>query len=63
MVGATRESIALALSRMVSAGVAMRGGSTFIINPRRLAERIRSTRFDDATMVEIVREPSAQPRV
>lgn len=62
MVGATRESIALALSRMVSAGVAMRGGSTFIINPRRLAERLRAARFDDAAAVEIVREPSAQPR-
>jgi CRP/FNR family transcriptional regulator len=60
MVGATRESIALALSRMVSAGVAMRGGSTFIINPYRLAERGHTARFNDTTGVEIVREPSAR---
>ena len=62
MVGATRESIALALSRMVSAGVAIRGGSTFVISPRRLAERIRATRFDEQAAVEVVREPS-QPRL
>jgi CRP-like cAMP-binding protein len=58
MVGATRESIALALSRMVSAGIARRGGATFVVNPRRLAERIRATRFDEQTAVEVVREPS-----
>jgi CRP/FNR family transcriptional regulator, cyclic AMP receptor protein len=63
MVGATRESIALALSRMVSSGVAMRGGSTFIINPRRLAERLHSARFDNVTGVDVVREPSAQTRL
>jgi len=62
MVGATRESIALALSRMVSAGIAMRGGSIFVINPRRLAERIQATRFDEQTAVEVVQEPS-HPRM
>jgi len=33
MVGATRESIALALSRLVSAGIAERDGMTFLIHP------------------------------
>lgn len=33
MVGATRESIALALSRLVSAGIAERKGMTFLIQP------------------------------
>jgi len=36
MVGATRESIALALSRLVSAGIAERKGMTFLIEPRSL---------------------------
>ena len=57
MVGATRESIALALSRMVSTGVAMRGGSTFVVNPQLLTERMRATRFETPAAVEIVREP------
>jgi CRP/FNR family cyclic AMP-dependent transcriptional regulator len=37
MVGATRESIALALSRLVSAGIAERRGMTFLIEPNSLA--------------------------
>lgn len=37
MVGATRESIALALSRLVSAGIAEREGMTFFIQPDSLA--------------------------
>jgi CRP-like cAMP-binding protein len=37
MVGATRESIALALSRLVSAGIAERKGMTFLIEPDSLA--------------------------
>ena len=36
MVGATRESIALALSRLVSAGIAERKGMTFLIEPNSL---------------------------
>src|SRR6476469_4782437 len=36
MVGATRESIALALSRLVSAGIAERKGMTFLIQPNSL---------------------------
>jgi len=39
MVGATRESIALALSRLVSAGIAEREGMTFLIRPGSLTSR------------------------
>lgn len=39
MVGATRESIALALSRLVAAGIAERDGMTFLITPGSLASR------------------------
>ncbi|HWL39342.1 MAG TPA: Crp/Fnr family transcriptional regulator [Gemmatimonadaceae bacterium] len=38
MVGATRESIALALSRLVSAGIAERDGMTFLIHAGDLAD-------------------------
>ena len=40
MVGATRESIALALSRLVSAGIAERDGMTFLIQPGSLTSRL-----------------------
>ena len=40
MVGATRESIALALGRLVGAGVATRRGMSFIIAPSKLADHI-----------------------
>ena len=40
MVGATRESIALALGRLVGAGVAIRRGMSFVIAPSKLAEHI-----------------------
>lgn len=40
MVGATRESIALALSRLVSSGIAERNGMTFLIQPGSLAPGI-----------------------
>jgi len=40
MVGATRESIALALSRLVSAGIAERKGMTFLIQPNSLANTL-----------------------
>ena len=39
MVGATRESIALALSRLVSAGIAERDGMTLLIHPSSLNSR------------------------
>jgi CRP/FNR family transcriptional regulator, cyclic AMP receptor protein len=40
MVGATRESIALALSRLVSEGIAERDGMTFLIEPGALTSRL-----------------------
>ena len=40
MVGATRESIALALSRLVSEGIAERDGMTFLIEPGSLRSRL-----------------------
>ena len=40
MVGATRESIALALSRLVSAGIAERKGMTFLIQPNSLTSTL-----------------------
>ena len=40
MVGATRESITLALSRLVSAGIAERKGMTFLIEPNSLTNTL-----------------------
>jgi CRP/FNR family cyclic AMP-dependent transcriptional regulator len=48
MVGATRESIALALSRLVSAGIAERKGMTFFIQPNSLTNS-----FNDYTTQEV----------
>ena len=48
MVGATRESIALALSRLVSAGIAERKGMTFLIEPNSLTNT-----FGDYTTQEV----------
>jgi len=48
MVGATRESIALALSRLVSAGIAERKGMTFLIEPNSL-----TTTFGDYTTHDV----------
>jgi CRP-like cAMP-binding protein len=42
MVGATRESIALALSRLVSAGIAERKGMTFLIEPDSLTSTLEA---------------------
>jgi CRP-like cAMP-binding protein len=55
MVGATRESIALALSRLVSAGIAERKGMTFLIEPGSLASTSGSNGDHDST-VALVRE-------
>jgi len=61
MVGATRESISLALTRMVSSGVATRSGSAFVVSPERLDERLRAVRFDQQPLVDMLQE--AQPRL
>lgn len=48
MVGATRESIALALGRLVGAGIASRRGMAFLISPANLAAHIHSSEATDA---------------
>jgi len=55
MVGATRESIALALSRLVSAGIAERRGMTFLIEPGSLGSTLTDI-GDRDTAMPIARE-------
>ena len=50
MVGATRESIALALSRLVSAGIAERKGMTFLIEPASLGSSLRQNGDRNSTI-------------
>jgi CRP/FNR family cyclic AMP-dependent transcriptional regulator len=57
MVGATRESIALALSRLVSAGIAERKGMTFLIEPGSLTSSFGANWNGDSS-VPIAREMS-----
>jgi len=59
MVGATRESIALALSRLVSAGIAERKGMTFLIEPGSLTSSFGENGNGDSA-VPIAREMSRQ---
>lgn len=56
MVGATRESIALALSRMVGGGVATRAGTCFVIDTQQLASRLHAAQFDEQTPLAVARE-------
>jgi CRP/FNR family transcriptional regulator, cyclic AMP receptor protein len=55
MVGATRESIALALSRLVSAGIAERKGMTFLIEPGSLTATL-GTNGDHEAGLPVARE-------
>jgi CRP-like cAMP-binding protein len=57
MVGATRESIALALSRLVSAGIAERRGMTFLIEPGSLCANLGNG-HDTEAAISITRELS-----
>lgn len=57
MVGATRESIALALSRLVSAGIAERKGMTFLIEPSSLVATFAENGDRDST-ISVARELS-----
>jgi CRP/FNR family transcriptional regulator, cyclic AMP receptor protein len=57
MVGATRESIALALSRLVSAGIAERKGMTFLIEPGSLTSSF-SHNGDKEALVPVASEMS-----
>ena len=56
MVGATRESIALALGRLVGAGVATRRGMAFMIAPAKLAEHITADAAEAERSVSLVQE-------
>jgi CRP-like cAMP-binding protein len=59
MVGATPESIALALSRLVSAGIAERKGMTFLIEPKTLAAGLGNGHDTDSGL-SLTRELSPQ---
>jgi CRP-like cAMP-binding protein len=59
MVGATRESIALALSRLVAAGIAERRGMTFLIEPNSLAAGLGNG-HDTESALSMTRELSPQ---
>ncbi len=56
MVGATRESIALALSRMVSGGAASRAGSAFVVDTQQLSSRLRGAGYDEQATLPLARE-------
>jgi CRP-like cAMP-binding protein len=58
MVGATRESIALALSRLVSAGIAERSGMTFLIEPGLLGLSLHEN-GDRNSAIPVARELSS----
>jgi CRP-like cAMP-binding protein len=58
MVGATRESIALALSRLVSAGIAERRGMTFLIEPGSLNSSLHEN-GDRSSAIPVARELSS----
>jgi hypothetical protein len=56
MVGATRESIALALGRLAGAGIAARRGTAFTIAPSRLTEHITAEAADMDRAVPLTQE-------
>ncbi len=56
MVGATRESITLAVSRMIMAGEAVRDGNEVVVDPVKLRSRFAAQGFDSETDLEVVRE-------
>jgi CRP-like cAMP-binding protein len=56
MVGATRESIALALGRLVGSGVAERRGMTFVVAPSELRSHISGDGIDLGSSLPVARE-------
>lgn len=56
MVGATRESVALALSRLVGAGAAERKGSSFVVAPAGLAAHISGSVVESVHALPIAQE-------
>jgi CRP-like cAMP-binding protein len=61
MVGATRESIALALARLVGSGAAERKGTVFFVAPKRLTEHISDDGVDSGGALSLIRE-TARPQ-
>jgi CRP/FNR family cyclic AMP-dependent transcriptional regulator len=53
MVGATRESIALALARLAGSGIAERKGMVFLFAPRELAEHISGDSMDSDGAIQL----------
>lgn len=60
MVGATRESIALALGRLAGMGIGSRRGAAFLIAPADLANHISPTAVDGHASLAIAHEPMTQ---
>ena len=56
MVGATRESIALALGRLIGTGVATRRGMSFVIAPSSLANHLSAESAETDGMVPLAQE-------
>ena len=56
MVGATRESIALALGRLIGTGVATRRGMSFVIAPSSLASHMHAEPAETDAMVPLAQE-------
>jgi CRP-like cAMP-binding protein len=56
MVGATRESIALALSRLVGSGAAQRDGMEFVVAPSSLASHITADGVEMESTLPLARE-------
>lgn len=57
MVGATRESIALALGRLVGSGMAVRRGMSFMIAPSSLTSHITAHGVEAEAALALAREP------
>jgi CRP-like cAMP-binding protein len=63
LVGATRESVSLVLTRLVAEGLAERSGTTIYIAPvSALAERLESNRSDGETPLMVTSELSIEAR-
>lgn len=56
MVGATRESIALALGRLIGTGTATRKGMSFVIAPSNLANHLNAEPAETDAMVPLAQE-------
>lgn len=63
LVGATRESVSLVLSRLVAEGLAERSGTTIYVAPvSALADRLETTRLDGEVSLTVTGEMAADAR-